>query len=84
MPLWSAQTQRIFQIGQNATLYQQRIAALPEHQGNVAYVETRDFWPGEDARDAYRHPSHERWFDNAESFYLMGKAIGDQMIKLLP
>jgi len=63
---------------------QQRIAALPEHQGNVAYVETRDFWPGEDARDAYRHPSHERWFDNAESFYLMGKAIGDQMIKLLP
>lgn len=62
---------------------QQAIASLPEHRGNVSYVETRDFWPAEDARDAYRHPSHERWYDNAESFYLMGKAIGDQMIKLL-
>ncbi len=63
---------------------QQQIASLPEHQGNVAFVETRDFWPKEDARDAYRHPSNERWFDNAESFYLMGKAIGDQMLKLSP
>jgi hypothetical protein len=63
---------------------QQHIASLPEHRGNVAFVETRDFWPAEDARDAYRHPSNERWFDNAESFYLMGKAIGDQMIKMLP
>ena len=63
---------------------QQQVVSLPEHQGNVAFVETRDFWPNKDARDAYRHPSNERWFDNAESFYLMGKAIGDQMIKLLP
>ena len=76
--------------GQNDTEFpgiiqtQKQIAALPEHQGNVAYVETRDFWPSEDARGAYRHPSHERWFDNAESFYLMGKAIGEQMVKLLP
>lgn len=61
---------------------QQQIASLPEYQGNVAFVETRDFWPNKDARAAYRHPSNERWFDNAESFYLMGKAIGDQMIKL--
>lgn len=33
--------------------------------------------------EVFRHPSHERWFDNAESFYLMGEAIGKQMLKLL-
>ena len=62
---------------------QQSIAASPQYQGTVAYVETRDFWPEKDARDAFRYPSHERWFDNAESFYLMGNAIGKQMLKLL-
>ena len=62
---------------------QQSIAASPEYQGTVGYVETRDFWPEKNARDAFRHPSHERWFDNAESFYLMGDAIGKQMLKLL-
>lgn len=75
--------------GQNDTEFpriiqtQKQIASLPEYQGNVAYVETRDFWPAEDAQNASRYPSNERWFDNAESFYLMGKAIGEQMTKLL-
>jgi len=62
---------------------QQNIASSPEHQGDVAYVETRGFWPAEDARQAFRYPSNERWFDNAESFYKMGNAIGKQMISLL-
>ena len=62
---------------------QQNIASSPEHQGDVAYVETRGFWPAEDARQAFRYPSNERWFDNAESFYKMGDAIGKQMISLL-
>ena len=62
---------------------QQSIAASPQYRGTVGYVETRDFWPEKNAREAFRYPSHERWFDNAESFYLMGEAIGKQMLKLL-
>lgn len=62
---------------------QQTIASSPDHQGTVAFVETRGFWPEKDARSAYRHPSSERWFDNAESYYKMGDAIGKQMISLL-
>lgn len=37
----------------------------------------------DDARAASRHPSIERWFDNAGSFYLMGQASGEAMLKLL-
>lgn len=62
---------------------QQSVASLPQFQGTVTYVETRDFWPPENARDAYRYPSHDRWYDNAESFYKMGEAIGTDMLKLL-
>ena len=62
---------------------QQSVAALPRFEGTVAYVETRDFWPPENARDAYRYPSVDRWYDNAESFYKMGQAIGKGVLKLL-
>jgi len=49
----------------------------------VTYVETRGFWPDDDARAASRHPSIKRWFDNAGSFYLRGQASGEAMLKLL-
>jgi Carbohydrate esterase, sialic acid-specific acetylesterase len=62
---------------------QQAVAALQRFQGTVAYVETRDFWPASNARNAFRYPSFERWYDNAESFYEMGRAIGVSMRKLL-
>jgi hypothetical protein len=62
---------------------QQSVAALPQFQGTVSYVETRDFWPLENARNAYRQPSYDRWYDNAESFYKMGEAIGKEMLTLL-
>lgn len=62
---------------------QQAVAALPEFKGTVLYVESRDFWPAEDARDAYRHPSHEYWYNNAESFYRIGQAAGEGLLKLL-
>lgn len=63
---------------------QRRVAALPAFRGNVAYVETRDFWPAADARKAFRYPAADKWFDNAESFCRMGRAIGEAMIQLLP
>ena len=62
---------------------QQSVAALPQFKNNVTYVETRDFWPSENARNAYRHPSPERWYDNAESFYKMGEAIGAGLLKMV-
>jgi len=47
---------------------------------NVSFVETQSFWP-----DGMKSPdkSPERWYGNAESFYQIGKAIGEEMIKLL-
>lgn len=62
---------------------QQRVAALPEFAKTLRFVETRDFWPAKGARKAYRYPSFVHWFDNAESFCRMGKAIGEAMLELL-
>jgi alpha-galactosidase len=50
---------------------------------SVAFVETRDFWPAEDARTPSRHAPHAQWYCNAESFYKVGQAIGREMLKLL-
>ena len=47
----------------------------------VTYVETRDFWPPEDARDSYRHAKYEYWYNNALSFLQMGEAIGKSLIQ---
>jgi hypothetical protein len=62
---------------------QQAVATLPQFAGTVIYTESRDFWPPENARAAYRNPSVDRWYDNAESFYKIGKAAGEGMLKLL-
>ncbi|MFP6766169.1 MAG: sialate O-acetylesterase, partial [Planctomycetaceae bacterium] len=62
---------------------QRAVAALPQFAATVTWVDTRGFWPSEDARDASRHPSHERWYDNAESFYRMGNAAAQGLLKLL-
>ncbi len=62
---------------------QQSIVAMEAFKGNVTYVETRDYWPPEDARDAWRHPSHEQWYNNAESFLEIGEAVADGMLGLL-
>lgn len=62
---------------------QQSVAALPQFKATVSYVETRDFWPSENEREAFRYPSYDRWYDNAESFYEMGEAVGEAMLKLL-
>lgn len=74
------------QGGRNETAYpeiikaQQAVAMLPQFEGNVSYSETRDFWPLKDASPEI-HP--EKWYGNAESFYKMGEAIGEEMLKLL-
>ncbi len=62
---------------------QQSIARSPRYRDTLSFVETRAFWPPEVARGAARHPSADRWYDNAESFCRMGAATGEAMLGLL-
>ena len=53
----------------------------PDFRGNVAGVETRDF-----QRTREESPSKQEyhWMRNWETYYLIGKSMGDAMVKLLP
>jgi len=53
-----------------------------EFKGNVVFVKTAEF-----ARPAKESPNvghGHHWFGNAESYFLIGKALGEAMEKLLP
>ena len=54
-------------------------AARPEFAGNVAFVPTRAFW-----REKEVSPSNQgyHWNTNAETYYLIGEAMGAAMKKL--
>jgi alpha-galactosidase len=58
-------------------------AAVAEHQefkGNVAFVSTRAFWrPKEQSPSAQGY----HWNSNAETYYLIGEAMGEAMKQLL-
>ena len=59
---------------------QKAAADHPEFKGNVAFVPTRDLYrPAEDS------PSHQayHWNNNAETYYLLGKHMGEAMLELL-
>lgn len=53
---------------------------FPQYKGTVAGVETRDLW-----RTAEQSPSKQEfhWNRNFETFYLIGKHMGDKMVGLL-
>jgi hypothetical protein len=59
---------------------QAAVAEHPEFQGNVAFVGTRSFW-----RRQEQSPSGQgyHWNSNAETYYLIGEAMGEAMKKLL-
>lgn len=59
---------------------QAAVAERPEFQGNVAFVGTKMFW-----RSQAESPSGQgyHWNTNAETYYLIGEAMGDAMKKLL-
>jgi hypothetical protein len=59
---------------------QQSVAGLRRFQGNVCYIETRDYWPSK-SNSPEVYP--EKWYGNAESFYKIGHAIGEGMLSLL-
>jgi len=59
---------------------QAAVAEQPEFKGNVAFVGTKHFW-----RKADASPSGQgfHWNTNAETYYLIGEAMGEAMKKLL-
>ena len=52
----------------------------PQFAGNVAGVETRDFWR---PRDASPSKQEYHWNRNFETYYLIGKTMGEKMIGLV-
>lgn len=59
---------------------QAAVAERPEFQGNVAFVGTKAFW-----RPQEQSPSGQgyHWNTNAETYYLIGEAMGEAMKRLL-
>ena len=58
---------------------QAAIAKYEEFQGNVAFVGTKDFYrAAEDSPSAQAY----HWNSNAETYYLIGTAMGEAMKKL--
>jgi len=70
--------------GEWATLRkaQASAAAKPEFKGNVLFVATRDFVRPAKESPNPGHGHHE--FGNAETYFLVGDALGKGMLKLLP
>jgi len=58
---------------------QAAVAQYPEFQGNVAFVGTRAFWRAQD-----QSPSGQgyHWNTNAETYWLIGQAMGQAMLQL--
>lgn len=58
---------------------QAAVAEYQEFKGNVAFVGTRDFW-----REKEVSPTGQayHWNTNAETYYLIGEALGNAMRKL--
>jgi len=59
---------------------QQSAAAKPEFKGKVLFVETRDFVRKAEDSPNPSHGHHE--FGNAETYFLVGDALGKGMLKL--
>lgn len=59
---------------------QAAVAERPEFKGNVAFVSTKEFW-----RPPEQSPSNQgyHWNSNAETYYLIGKAMGETMKHLM-
>ena len=53
-----------------------------EFQGNVLFVPTRDFVRKAEDSPNTSHGHHE--FGNAETYFLVGDALGKAMVRMLP
>ncbi len=60
---------------------QLRVGQRKEFEGKVVVAETRDFWrPREEFGG---HGTETHWMANGESYWLIGEAMGKEMLKLL-
>ncbi len=57
------------------------VARRPEFKGAVACAETRDFWRPREKFGGDKQGNH--WHGNGESYWLIGEAMGKEMVKLL-
>lgn len=57
------------------------VSKRPEFKGTVATAETRDFWRTRDKFGGNSQGNH--WHANGESYWLIGEAMGREMVKLL-
>ncbi|MDB5295436.1 MAG: hypothetical protein JWO31_1419, partial [Phycisphaerales bacterium] len=59
---------------------QAAVAGYPEFKGNVAFVKTQGFW-----RPADRSPLDQgyHWNANAETYWLIGRAMGEAMVPMV-
>jgi hypothetical protein len=60
---------------------QMALAARPEFKGDAAVAETRDFFRPQEPFGGNKQTIH--WHANGESYWLMGEAMGREMVKLL-
>ena len=59
---------------------QAAVAEHPEFKGNVAFVDTRAFWrPQEQSPNGQGY----HWNSNAETYYLIGRSMGEAMKRLV-
>ena len=65
----------------NAQLAMGNYTKYPEFNGNVAVVETRDFWRKSPPHSPGGQEYH--WNNNCESYWLIGKSIGKSMLELI-
>ena len=63
------------------TAAQLAVPLRPEFKGTVATVETRDFWRSQEQFGGNNQGIH--WNGNGESYWLMGEAMGREMVELL-
>lgn len=61
---------------------QEKAAETIEPAGSASFVSTTDFARPKELSPNVGHGHH--WFGNAESYFLIGDAMGEEMIRLLP
>ena len=57
------------------------VSRRPEFKGTVATAETRDFWRPRETFGGNKQGVH--WNANGESYWLIGEAMGREMVELL-
>jgi hypothetical protein len=71
----------LFAAIRKVTRAQLAVSRRPEFKRTVATAETRHFWRPREEFGGHGTDTH--WNANAESYWLIGEAMGREMVKLL-